>query len=224
MDCVAFLFCFCSLLMHVMCLLTPGSAPCHQSSFLEGKTFFFGWKGAVSQALKDCWSSDACCRVLQDSSGFGRQSCLGEMLGSPATPGPGLSAQGQGCHQLLPPWSGVHGERKPLWGSCGVVLTGAALWYLKRGYPLYVHLINGEYTEETLICVSNSDWEGAPDPAPPSGWRPCCQPLAEHVLDSQPQMWALAMSAAGPPRALPRGRQAGGGQRWPSVHAVCCLC
>lgn len=22
----------------------------------------------------------------------------------------------------------------------------AALWYLKRGYPLYVHLINGEYT------------------------------------------------------------------------------
>lgn len=41
-----------------------------------------------------------------------------------------------------------------------MVLVGAALWYLKREYPLYVHFISGEYSGETLICVSISDLEG----------------------------------------------------------------
>lgn len=110
MDCVAFLFCFCSLVMHVIVSSNPWQPPCHQSNFLEGKTL--GGR-AVSQALKDCRSSDACCRVLQDSAGFGRQSCLGEMLGSPATPGPGLSAQGRGRHRLLPLGLGACRRRAP---------------------------------------------------------------------------------------------------------------
>lgn len=55
-----------------------------------------------------------------------------------------LHAWGQGCHRRLPlasdPTEGDHP------GGCSVGLTGAALWYLKRGYPLCVHFINGEYT------------------------------------------------------------------------------
>lgn len=59
-----------------------------------------------------------------------------------------ISGLGHACRAVTgssPLVSGPTGG-DPIWGRRGVVLTGAALWYLKRGYPLYVHFINGEYT------------------------------------------------------------------------------
>lgn len=110
MDCVAFFFCFCSLVMHAIMSSNPWQPTCHQENFLEGKT---SGGRAVLQALKDCQSSDARCQVLQDSAGFGRQSCLGKMLGSPAIPGLGLSVQGRGHYRLLPLGLGACRRRAP---------------------------------------------------------------------------------------------------------------
>lgn len=134
--------------MHAIVSSNPCQPTCHHGNFLKGKTL---GERAVLQALNDCQSSDTHDQVLQDSADFGRQPYLGVMLGSTAIPGPGhrgrVTVRGVGSSLAPPPWCrGLQGA-STLWGGCSMVLIGAALWYLKRGYPLYVHFINGEYTE-----------------------------------------------------------------------------
>lgn len=127
MECVGFLFCFFPLTVHILlCLLTaaadlsPGGRP-------GGKGF---GQRAVLQALKECQPADTCCRVIQDHPVFGRQSYLGEMLGSTAHPRAGSQYTGSVLSLAPPPWSQALQEvnpplgkvrRGPHW-SCSLVL------------------------------------------------------------------------------------------------------
>lgn len=101
-------------------------------------------EGRFRRLWKDCRSSDACCRALQDSSGFGRQSCLGEMLGSPATPGPGLVLRGGVATGSSPLVSGLQ-EASPLWGVAAWSSLELPL-VLEERIP-FVCSLNCEYTE-----------------------------------------------------------------------------
>lgn len=99
---------------------------------------------AALQALKERQSLS-----IHFTSGHGGLPVCGETVlswrdaGSMAHIRAGSQRTGQGCHWRLPLVSGPAGGRPR---RRSVVLAGAALWYLKRGYPLYVHFINGEYT------------------------------------------------------------------------------
>lgn len=126
-----------------MPFLSPNHQPpaCHQGDFLEAVAVGRGTV-APGQFYRPSYTHFL---LGQDCLALGRQSCPGEMLGCAATFRAG-SWHG-GCRVITRPFPLVAGPTgAPLWGRCCVVLTGAALWYLKRGYPLYVHFINGEYT------------------------------------------------------------------------------
>lgn len=133
----------------LLCLLTP--APNVSSGGLPGSSGFgkrqwFCPQGAVLQAPKECQSfTSVLHRVTQVLPVVGEAVLFWRDAGkhSPAQ-GWVTACRVQGCHRPLPP--GLRPHRSPALGRRGVVLTGAALWYLKRGYPLYVHFINGEYT------------------------------------------------------------------------------
>lgn len=148
MQCVGFLSFF-SLTMHAFVSSNPQPPRFHQAGFLEATALGRGSGSApraVLQAPKECQSfTSVLCPVTQDGPVFGETVLFRRDAGKRSPPQGWVTAwRVQGCHRPLP--LGLRPHRSPALGRRGVVLTGAALWYLKRGYPLYVHFINGEYT------------------------------------------------------------------------------
>lgn len=148
MQCVGFLSFF-FLMMHAFVSSDPQPPMFHQVGFLEAVALGRGSCSVprvVLQAPKERQSFiSVLCRVTQDRPVFGETVLFWRDAGKHSPPQGWVTAcRVQGCHRPLP--VGLRPHRSPALGRCGVVLTGAALWYLKRGYPLYVHFINGEYT------------------------------------------------------------------------------
>lgn len=130
-------------MVHAIVRSNPQQLMCPQVDFLEAVALGRdggSLPGAVLQALKECQPCD-----IRLMSSHPRLPCLGETI---------LSRRGarkyspfQGSVVTGPsPLVSAPQQVSPLWGGHGVALPGPALWYLKRGYPLYVHFINDEYT------------------------------------------------------------------------------
>lgn len=113
---------------------------CHQEGFLEGTALGRGWPCRPEGML---WPSDVYVWLRHETPpGFGGPPHLGVLLASTAPPGRGLHVQGQACPSPAPLVSDPAGDEVPL-EPC----VEGALGYLKRGYPLQVPFLHGEYTE-----------------------------------------------------------------------------
>lgn len=128
--CTGFLFCSFSLMMHAIVPSNPRQPVCHQVAFLEAVALERGsssFPRVVLQALKECQPFDPLCVTPCMNLSLGRQSCLGEMLGSAAHFRAG--SRMQGCHRFLPLGLRPHRRRPhlgkarsgPHW-SCSLVL------------------------------------------------------------------------------------------------------
>lgn len=155
--CVSLTLCFFSLTMHALVPSNPYQPVCHLAGFLEAVALGRGCGSCPQGGFVG--PEGVCIPPLsvgshRASPSLGRQPSLGRWEVRPVS-GLGHSVQGAGLSPASPPWSQAPQEDTK-WK-----LARPAFWYLKRGFPLYVRFINGEYTGETLICVSNSEREGA---------------------------------------------------------------